>query len=217
METPLSPIIEAQLLMQLGDRLKRLRKAQRLGTVEMAARASLSRGTLRAVEAGSPSPSIAAYVRVMSILGISAELALLAGDTMQPATPGSAAARSRQRRPTVQVLVSASDAAHEVQDLQSLQLHRAAVALVKEDPALLLRAQETLNRWLRDGDSRSAGLWSEWSSILSHKSWRKVLGRTRRAQELRQASPLVTVLPGDVRQQILDQAAKLKRGVKLGA
>ena len=86
----LSPILERQLLLQLGDRIKRLLKAQRLGTVEVSARAKLTRNTLRSVEAGDPSPSIGAYLRVMSVLGVSGELALLAGDTMQAAPAGSA-------------------------------------------------------------------------------------------------------------------------------
>lgn len=43
-----------------------------------------------------------------------------------------------------------------------------------------------------------------------------MLGRTRRAQELRQASPLATVLPENVRQSILAQLRLLKKGVVLG-
>ena len=73
-------LLERQLLLQLGDRLKRLRKAQRLGTVELAARAGMTRNTLRAVESGDPAPSIGTYLRVMSILGVGGDLALLAGD-----------------------------------------------------------------------------------------------------------------------------------------
>jgi len=44
--------------------------------VELAAHAGISRETLRAVEAGCPSPSISGYVRVMTSFGISAELPL---------------------------------------------------------------------------------------------------------------------------------------------
>ncbi len=44
---------------------------------------------------------------------------------------------------------------------------------------------------------------------------RKALGRTRRAQELRQASPLTTVLPEPVRQDILAQVNELRKGVVL--
>lgn len=211
-----APVLERQLLLQLGDRLKRLRKAQGLGTVEMARRADMSRTTLAAVEAGDPGPSIGTYLRVMSVLGVSGELALLAGDTLQPAPAGSAAARSRRGRPVVQLLVSADESRHRVQDLQSLALHEEAVRLVRTDEVLLRRARDTLARWLSAGQSRSTSLWREWDDILAHGKWRKVLGRTRRAQELRQASPLVTVLPDDVRQGILDQVSALRKGIVLG-
>lgn len=209
-------VLERQLLLQLGDRLKRLRKTQGLGTVEMAKRVGISRTTLSAVEAGDPGPSIGTYLRVMSALGVAGELALLAGDALQPAPAGSAAARSRRSKPVVQVLVSADESRHQVQDLQSLALHEEAVRLVRADPALRRTAEDTLDRWLQAGNSRSNGLWLEWRDILRDGTWRKVLGRTRRAQELRQASPLVTVLPEHVRQSILAQVSSLKKGISLG-
>ena len=211
-----STLLERQLLLQLGDRLKRLRKAQGLGTVEMAKRVGISRTTLSAVEAGDPGPSMGTYLRVMSVLGVSGELALLAGDTLQPAPPGSAAAQSRRARPVVQVLVSADESRHQVQDLQSLALHEEAVRLIRTDPALLLQAQETLERWLISGNSRSSGLWREWREILRRGKWRKILGRARRAQELRQASPLTAVLPDQARQSVLGQVSKLRKGIVLG-
>ncbi|OGB72931.1 MAG: transcriptional regulator [Burkholderiales bacterium RIFOXYC12_FULL_60_6] len=209
-------VLERQLLLQLGDRLKCLRKAQGLGTVEMARRIGLSRMTLSAVESGDPGPSIGSYLRVMSVLGISGELALLAGDTMQPAPAGSAAAKSRRPRPVVQVLISADTSQHQIQDLQSMALHEEAVRLVRSDPALLQQAQETLGRWLQSGNSRSSALWLDWQDILTNGKWRKVLDRTRRAQELRQASPLVTVLPTETRQRILNEVRDLKKGIALG-
>lgn len=209
-------VLERQLLLQLGDRLKRLRKTQGLGTVEMAKRVGISRTTLSAVEAGDPAPSIGTYLRVMSALGVAGELALLAGDALQPAPAGSAAARSRRSKPVVQVLVSADESRHQAQDLQSLALHEEAVRLVRADPALRRAAEDTLDRWLRAGNSRSNSLWLEWRDILRDGTWRKVLGRTRRAQELRQASPLVTVLPEHVRQSVLAQVSSLKKGISLG-
>lgn len=209
-------VLERQLLLQLGERLKRLRQAQALSMVEMARRVGISRTTLSAVEAGDPGPSIGTYLRVMSVLGVSGELALLAGDTLQPAPAGSAGARSRRAKPVVQVLVSADESRHQVQDLQSLALHEEAVRLVRADPALLQRAEQTLAGWLQSGNSRSSGLWREWQDILRHGQWRKVLGRTRRAQELRQASPLVTVLPAALRTSVLAQVSELKKGVTLG-
>lgn len=209
----IQPLLERQLLLQLGDRLRRLRKAQRLGTVELATRAGIARNTLRAVEAGDPAPSIGTYVRVMSLLGVGADLALLAGDALQPAPADSAAARSLRAAPVVRVQVSVEQAKHQWQDVQSLALHEEAVRRAKADPALVQQAQGTLERWLATGDARSAPLWREWQTILHTGTWRKVLGRSHRAQQLRQASPLVTTLPQDVRQHILQQAAELKQGV----
>lgn len=213
----IASVLDRQLLLQLGDRLKRLRQAQALGTVEMAARVGITRNTLRAVEAGDPAPSIGTYLRVMSVLGVSGELALLAGDTMQPPPAGSAAARSRRTAPVVQVRVSGDDSRHQLQDLQSLALHEEAVRLVKRDPSLVQKARDTVDRWLAASDSRSASLWREWLQVLDAGAWRKVLGRSRHAQQLRQASPLVTLLPDESRQRILNEVKALKRGIVLGA
>ncbi len=210
-----SSLLERQLLLQLGDRLKRLRKAQGIGTVEMAKQVGISRTTLSAVESGDPAPSMGTYLKVMSVLGVSGELALLAGDVLQPAPSGTAAAQSRRPRPTVQVMVSTDESKHRVQDLQSLALHEEAVRLVQSTPELLGLAQSTLERWISTGNSRSMSLWMEWQDILRNGKWRKVLGRTRRAQELRQASPLTPILPEATRQEILNQVRTLKKGVNL--
>lgn len=210
-------VLERQLLLQLGDRLRQLRKAHGLTTVEMARQVDISRTTLAAVEAGDPSPSIGTYVRVMAVLGVAGDLALLATDTFQPSPSGTAAARSRRARPAVRVLVTSDSAQHEAQDLQSLALHEAAVSAIRHDPTLIDQALKTLQRWrASSGMSRSASLWDEWEQILTRRSWRKALGRTRRAQELRQASPLPALLADDVRREILSQVQKLKRGVTLG-
>lgn len=212
----LTPVLDRQLLLQLGDRLRRLRKAQGLGTVELAQRVGITRPTLRSVEAGDPSTAMGTYLRVMSVLGVSGELALLAGDTLVPPPAGSAAARSRREAPTVQVRVSADATRHHVQDLQSMMLHEEAVRRIKADPALLLKAKATAQRWIETGDPRSVSLWREWLQILEAGAWRKVLGRSRHAHQLRQASPLATLLPEDVRQAILAQVSNLRRGVVLG-
>ena len=214
--TEVISVLERQLLLQLGDRLRRLRKAQGLGTVEMAARVGITRPTLRSVESGDPATAIGTYLRVMSVLGVSGELALLAGDALVPPPPGSAAARSRREPPVVQVHVSARADRHRLQDLQSLALHEEAVRRVKADSALLVKAKSVAQRWLETGDPRSASLWREWLLILDAGAWRKALGRSRQAQQLRQASPLVTVLPEDVRQAILAQVGSLRKGVVLG-
>lgn len=216
MSTELTSVLERQLLLQLGDRLKRLREAQGIDTVEMAKRVGVTRNTLRAVESGDPGTSIGTYVRVMSILGVGGELALLGSDVLAPAPAGSKAARSRRFASVVEVKVSTDRGGHQLQDLQSLVLHEEAVRLAKMNPKLVEMAKATAQRWLDAGDSRSAALWREWLAILDAGAWRKVLGRTRRAQQLRQASPLVTVLPEDLRRRILADIGDLKRGVVMG-
>lgn len=209
-------VLERHLLLQLGDRLKRLRKARKLSTVEMAKSVGISRTTLAAVEAGDPAPTMGTYLRVMSVLGVAGDIALLVSDTFQPPPANSAAGASTRVRPQVQVTVRADPSRHEAQDLQSLALHKEAIRMIQDDPALLERAHEVLKRWRLQGDSRSDSLWSEWEAILAKQSWRKVLGRTRRAQELRQASPLPTILPEALRQDVLAQVRSLKKGVVLG-
>lgn len=97
-----------------------------------------------------------------------------------------------------------------------MALHEEAVRRVKADPDLVVKAKAVVHRWIETGDPRSASLWREWLRILEVGAWRKVLGRTRHAQQLRQASPLVTVLPEDVRQAILAQVSSLRKGVVLG-
>jgi transcriptional regulator with XRE-family HTH domain len=212
----LASVLDRQLLLQLGDRLRRLRKAQGLTAADLADRIGVSRPTLRNVEAGDPATAIGTYLRVMSALGIGGELALLAGDVLMPTHPDSAAARSRREAPVVRVQVSADATRHRLQDLQSVALHEEAVRRVKADPVLLRKAKDVTQRWLETGDPRSASLWRELQQILDGGSWRKALGRTRHAQQLRQASPLVTVLPEDVRQSILAQVSGLRKGVVLG-
>lgn len=215
--TQLSSVLERQLLLQLGHRLRHLRKSQGLGTVEMASRVDISRNTLRAIENGDPAPSIGSYLRVMSVLGVSGEFAMLAGDSITRTTQQrTAPARSRRINPVVQVVITADASRHTVEDLQSVALHQAAVDLVKVNPALLVQTEQTLARWMAKGPSRSNSLWLQWEAILHNRQWRKVLAYSRRAQELRQSSPLVTILPQETRKLVLDQIAALKKGVVMG-
>lgn len=210
-ETP--SILDQQLLHQLGDRLQRLRKERGLGTVALAELAGISRPTLRAVETGDPNASIGVYLRVMSALGLNGELALLASDAMTPSVSNTAGARSRRTRPDVTVTVSADRSSSELHDLQSLALHRAAYALMKKDDTLRLRARATVSKWLQsDPLSRSAPLWHQWELMLSKNTLGPAMGRSARAQQLRQASPLPTLLPAELRQSLLSEVSKLKRG-----
>lgn len=210
-----SPVLQLQLLLQLGDRLRRLRKSQGLSTMEMASRVGISRATLRAVEAGDPTPSLGTYLKVLSALGIAGDLALLADGVTRPATSNTAAAGTSSDAPLARIFVSADTSRHRIQDLQSLALHEEAVRRVRAEPALIQQVQAVLQKWLDAGDQRSASLWVEWKDILEHRKWRKALGRTHRAQELRQASPMTAVLPPEVRKRILQEVRELKEGVVL--
>lgn len=97
-----------------------------------------------------------------------------------------------------------------------MALHEEAVRLIKRHPQLADEAKLVLARWMTDQPgSRSMSLWREWEAILADRTWRKVLSSTARAQQLRQASPVVVLLPQENRQRILEQVAALRRGVVL--
>ena len=196
-------VLDQQLLLQLGARLRHARVKRGLTTVQLAQQARISRMTLSAVEAGAPSPTMGTYLRVMGVLGVSQDLALVASDTLQRTV----APRIDEQvsSTTVVVSVTPSGAQHELQDLQSLMLHEEAVRLLKKKPELIQQALDTLERWRSAGDPHSRFLWDEWSVILHRRAWRRALSLTRRSKELRQASPLATILPVDVRQRVLEQ------------
>ena len=73
---------EKQLLTEFGERL-RLARLRRHYTMELTAeRAGISRMTLSRVERGSPAVAIGVYVRVLSVLGLEADVSVLAADDM---------------------------------------------------------------------------------------------------------------------------------------
>ena len=209
-------IMNRHLLLQLGERLRALRIAQSMTQEQMAKAADIDRKTLRSVEAGEPTPSIGTYLRVMTELGINGELALLTGDVMAPAPVGSAGARSKHLPPAVTVSIKPSALKHQTQDLLSTSLHEEAVRVVKADPSRLVEVCAVLTKWIQDQpDSRSMGLWREWEKILHDQAWRKVLGPTARAQQLRSASPMGAVVSDAARNAIFKQLSDLKKGIVL--
>ena len=208
-------MLHLQLLLQLGDRLKRIRQELRLSSVELAARAGISRTTLRAVESGDPGPSIGMYVKVMSSLDLCGDLAFLASGAPSSPPANPAPRRSKRIHLSDPPVISANAACHQLQDLQSLALHEAAVAAVRREPKRLDQTKATVRRWLQEKPgSRSVALWQEWVDILAGRGWRRALGRTQRAQQLRQASPLVTVLAQEERIAVLAAVVGLRRGVR---
>ncbi len=192
------------LLQALGQQLKQCRLEQRIGTVDLASRARISRNTLRCIERGDPSTAIGTYLRVMSVLGVGVTFHLKAAAAA--ADESSASDNISHAMP-----VAAKRSGHHLQDIQSLALHREAVRRVKNNPALVNQAMDVLARWLATSTPRTAPLWLEWQHILETRAWRKVLASTDRAQQLRQASPLLTILEPPTRQAILTQVADLRR------
>lgn len=214
-QTDSTSVLDRQLLLQLGERLKRVRRQEGFSSTALAELVGISRTTLAAIESGDPSPSMGNYVRVMSALGVSAGLALLASDALQ-ITPGVEDSPRKRPAPAVSVLVKA-DGSHDAQDLQSLMLHKEAIKLMRSDPKLIDQALATLEGWRGSGSSHSRFLWDEWSVILHRRDWRRALSTSRRGRELRQASPLPTILPAPIRAAVLEQVSALKKGVLLGS
>jgi hypothetical protein len=116
----------------------------------------------------------------------------------------------------VSIVVNASGGVHDIQDLQSLMLHKEAIRLIQSNPALIQEAINNLAKWRDSPNKHSQILWDEWSVILHRRDWRRALSTNRRAKELRQASPLPTILPPAVRDDVLAQVQQIKQGIQLG-
>ncbi|MEY4563365.1 MAG: hypothetical protein RLZZ618_2642 [Pseudomonadota bacterium] len=189
------PLRDRQLLTQLGGRLKRAREARGLSAAELARQVGISRTTLQAVERGLPSPSMGTYMAVLSVLGFAADMTLLAtgeSDTMEPVAP-------------------AEFSHHAAQDYQSLLMHVAAVRMLKLDARLVGRATTTLARWRETSDPRSQPLFDEWARILRERAWHLAVAPDERGNQLRQASPLSTLLPEEERLAIIRRVKALKQ------
>lgn len=103
------------------------------------------------------------------------------------------------------------DLHHQFHDLLSLVRHREAVRRMREDPSLVQRALATLRRWMSTTDPRNEPLLPEWKRILEDEDWDSALQETERGDQLRRASPMVTVLPPAVRMGILGHLRELYR------
>jgi hypothetical protein len=99
---------------------------------------------------------------------------------------------------------------HAAQDYQSLLMHVEAVRLLKQNPALVARAVQTLARWRDTADPRSFTLLDEWKRILDKRQWHKAVARDERGNQLRQASPLGVLLPNESRLRIISKVKELK-------
>lgn len=198
--SPLPSAHEAQLLVRLGARLRAARRARGHSAEELAARVGISRTTLWAVERGDPSPTLGTYVRVLSALGLADGLTHLGSPVAAPA----ASDVPRLDR-------------HGPQDLQSLLLHREAVALLRTNPSLVARLERTLTRWLQRDDPNSRPLLERWCDIVAARDWDAALAEDEQGQQLRQASPLPTVLPEQTRLAVIREVKALKDRARAAA
>ena len=71
---------EQKLLSELGERLKLARLRRKLSSVVVAQRAGISRSSLYKVEKGDPGATLGSYVRVLAVLGLTADISALAAD-----------------------------------------------------------------------------------------------------------------------------------------
>lgn len=77
--SPLLPMTE-RLATDLGERLRLARKRRKLTALQVAERAGMAPMTLRAVEQGSPGATLGAYLAVMQVLGLQADLSKVAAE-----------------------------------------------------------------------------------------------------------------------------------------
>jgi transcriptional regulator with XRE-family HTH domain len=78
-----SPILyprQERLMCELGQRLKEARLRRRYRVTDVAERAGVSRPTLNKVERGDSSVTMGTYLRVLVVLGLEGDLALLAAE-----------------------------------------------------------------------------------------------------------------------------------------
>lgn len=94
---------QSKLLRELGQRLRDARLRRRFTVSQVAERADVSRPTFNKVEQGDPTVTMGTYLRVMTVLGLEKDLALLAAEDpvgrrlqdAELATPRRAPKRSR--------------------------------------------------------------------------------------------------------------------------
>lgn len=99
----------------LGQRIRMARLRRRLSVTELAARVDASRATIHRLELGDLSVSLAVLVRVLAVLGLEADLDLIArddelGQRLQDATLRQPRRPSQKQRPTPPHVARADDA-----------------------------------------------------------------------------------------------------------
>ncbi len=99
---------------------------------------------------------------------------------------------------------------HQAQDWQSLLMHRAAVSMLRARPELATQLRSTLARWALRDDPNSKPLLEEWVRIVETADWNSALAETEKGQQLRQASPLPSILPDEVRWNVIQSVRRIQ-------
>lgn len=99
---------------------------------------------------------------------------------------------------------------HGPQDYQSLLMHIEAVRLIGLDDSLADKALATLERWSLTSSVRSKPLRDAWVEIITKRNWVKALEESEYGNEIRQASPMATLLPQQTRFEIIQKVRTLK-------
>ena len=99
---------------------------------------------------------------------------------------------------------------HGPQDYQSLLMHQEAVRMLEADPSLMERLLAILADWDTHVSSRSRPLREKWVQIIKDQNWSLAVEDSALANQLRQASPMASLLPSNVRFEIIRQVRALK-------
>ena len=82
--------------------------------------------------------------------------------------------------------------------------------MCEDNPALITRLLATLARWDMSASTRSKPLRDQWVKILEERDWLRATEITEHGNLLRQASPMATILPEEVRLRIIREVRSLK-------
>ena len=74
----------------------------------------------------------------------------------------------------------------------------------------MTRAITTLDRWQKTAAPRSHEILVEWRRMLNQRDWRLAVAPDERGNQLRQTSPLATLLPDKKRLAIIRRVKALK-------
>lgn len=69
-----------RIIGEMGENIKLARLRRKLSSEQVAERANISRPTLSAIEKGSPTVSIGAYLKILQVFGLEKDFLLLAKD-----------------------------------------------------------------------------------------------------------------------------------------